>query len=46
MDTLAEPDPYCPVMRGDDRTLAIRLAPQRDLAKLERACTTIVMARG
>ena len=41
----AEPDPYCPVMRGDDRRLAIRLAPARDLAKLESACTTIVTAR-
>jgi len=46
MDALAEPDPYCPVMRGEDRTLSIRMAPQRDMAKLESACTTIVMARG
>lgn len=40
------PDPYCPVVRGEDRRLSIRLAPRRDLAKLESACTTIVMARG
>ncbi len=40
------PDPYCPVMRGEDRRLSIRLAPRRDLAKLDSACTTIVMARG
>lgn len=45
MDALGEPDPYCPVIRGDDRRLSIRMAPQRDMAKLESACTTIVMAR-
>jgi len=45
MDALAEPDPYCPVIRGDDRRLSIRMAPQREMAKLESACTTIVMAR-
>jgi radical SAM protein with 4Fe4S-binding SPASM domain len=43
---LHRPDPYCPVVRGDDRRLAIRMAPLRDLPKLESACTTIVMARG
>jgi radical SAM protein with 4Fe4S-binding SPASM domain len=42
---LDAPDSYCPVIRGDDRRLAIRMAPQRDLPKLESACTTIVMAR-
>ena len=46
MDALAEPDPYCPVMRGEERKLAVRMAPQRNMAKLESACTTIVMARG
>lgn len=45
MDALDEPDPYCPVVRGQDRRLDIRMAPQRDMAKLESACTTIVMAR-
>ena len=45
MDALADPDPYGPVIRGDDRRLAIRMAPQREMAKLESACTTIVMAR-
>ena len=45
MDALDAPDPYCPVIRGDDRPLAIRMAPQRDLPKLESACTTIVTAR-
>ncbi len=45
LDTLDQPDPYCPVMRGDDRRLQVRMAPSRELAKLESACTTIVMAR-
>jgi radical SAM protein with 4Fe4S-binding SPASM domain len=45
LDQPAEPDPYCPVIRGDAKPLAIRMAPSRDLAKLESACTTIVMAR-
>jgi radical SAM protein with 4Fe4S-binding SPASM domain len=45
MEALDQPDPYCPVIRGEDRRLAIRMAPQRDLPKLESACTTIVMAR-
>lgn len=45
MEALDEPDPYCPVVRGDDRRLQIRMAPQRDLPKLESACTTIVTAR-
>ncbi len=45
LDMLDQPDPYCPVIRGDDRRLAIRMAPAREMAKLESACTTIVMAR-
>lgn len=45
LDQPAEPDPYCPVIRGDAKPLAIRMAPSRDLAKLESACTTIVTAR-
>ncbi len=45
MDALDEPDPYCPVIRGDDRPLVVRMAPLRDLPKLESACTTIVTAR-
>ncbi len=45
MDALDQPDPYCPVVRGEDRRLVIRLAPARDLPKLESACTTIVAAR-
>ncbi len=44
-DALDAPDPYCPVVRNDDRRLTIQMAPQRDMAKLESACTTIVQAR-
>jgi radical SAM protein with 4Fe4S-binding SPASM domain len=42
---LDEPDPYCPVVRGDDRKLKVRMAQSRELPKLESACTTIVTAR-
>jgi radical SAM protein with 4Fe4S-binding SPASM domain len=45
MDALEEPDPYCPVVRGGDRRLKVRMARSRELPKLESACTTIVMAR-
>jgi radical SAM protein with 4Fe4S-binding SPASM domain len=45
MDALREPDPYCPVVRGDARHLSIRMAETRDMPKLDSACTTIVMAR-
>ncbi len=46
-DALNDPDPYCPVMRDDDRKLKIqiRMATSRELPKLESACTTIVMGR-
>jgi radical SAM protein with 4Fe4S-binding SPASM domain len=42
---LGEPDPYCPIVRGDGRRLVIRQAPAREMPKLESACTTIVVAR-
>ncbi len=45
LDVLDQPDPYCPVIRGEDRRLQVRMAPSRDMAKLESACTTIVTAR-
>jgi len=45
LEMLDQPDPYCPVIRGEDRRLDIRMAPSREMAKLESACTTIVMAR-
>lgn len=41
---LAEPDPYCPIVRGEARRLEIRMAEGRELPKGESACTTIVMA--
>ena len=44
-DALDRPDPYCPVVRGDDRRLNVRMATSRELPKLESACTTIVMGR-
>jgi radical SAM protein with 4Fe4S-binding SPASM domain len=45
MDALDSPDPYCPVVRGEDRTLKVQMASSRELPKLESACTTIVIAR-
>lgn len=45
MGKLDQVDPYCPVVRGEDRTLAVTMAASRDLPKLESACTTIVQAR-
>ncbi len=45
MDALGEPDPYCPIVRGEQRRLAIRQAVAREMPKLESACTTIVIAR-
>jgi len=45
IDALDQPDPYCPVIRGDDRRLTVRMAASRELPKLESACTTVVMAR-
>ena len=45
MGALDKPDPYCPIVRGDARKLDVRMAPARDMPKLESACTTIVMAR-
>jgi radical SAM protein with 4Fe4S-binding SPASM domain len=43
---LDEPDPYCPIVRGDRQRLELRFLPSRDLPKSESACTTIVMGRG
>ena len=45
LGALGEPDPYCPVIRGDKRKLDIRMAETREMPKLESACTTIVVAR-
>jgi radical SAM protein with 4Fe4S-binding SPASM domain len=45
LGAIAEPDPYCPVVRGERRRLEVQMRPGRDLPKGESACTTIVMAR-
>jgi hypothetical protein len=45
LDQLDQPDPYCPVIRGERRPLEITLAEGRTLAKSDSACTTVVMAR-
>jgi radical SAM protein with 4Fe4S-binding SPASM domain len=42
---LAEPDCYCPIVRGERHSLPVRMATSRDLPKLSSSCTTIVMAR-
>lgn len=42
---LREPDPYCPIVRGESRRLEIRMAPKRDLPKVSSSCTTVVIAR-
>jgi radical SAM protein with 4Fe4S-binding SPASM domain len=42
---VAEPDPYCPITRGETRRLEVRMASGRDLPKVDSACTTIVIAR-
>jgi radical SAM protein with 4Fe4S-binding SPASM domain len=45
LNMLDQPDPYCPVIRGDDRRLEVRMAETRELPKLESACTTVVIGR-
>jgi radical SAM protein with 4Fe4S-binding SPASM domain len=42
---LLEPDYYCPIVRGERPSLAIRMAASRDLPKMNSSCTTVVMAR-
>jgi radical SAM protein with 4Fe4S-binding SPASM domain len=42
---LAEPDSYCPIIRGERPRLQIRMAASRDLPKLSSSCTTVVIAR-
>jgi len=45
LEQLDQPDPYCPIARGELRRLRITLAEGRTLAKSDSACTTVVMAR-
>jgi radical SAM protein with 4Fe4S-binding SPASM domain len=42
---LAQPDYYCPIIRGERPRLAIHMAANRDLPKLNSSCTTIVITR-
>ena len=42
---LLEPDCYCPIVRGERRSLQVRMAANRDLPKLGSSCTTVVIAR-
>lgn len=42
---LAQPDYYCPIIRGERPRLQIRMAAHRDLPKLSSSCTTVVIAR-
>jgi radical SAM protein with 4Fe4S-binding SPASM domain len=44
-DALAQPDSYCPIIRGERPRLEIRMAANRDLPKLSSSCTTVVIAR-
>lgn len=42
---LLEPDYYCPIIRGERRSLQVHMAATRDLPKLSSCCTTVVIAR-
>jgi radical SAM protein with 4Fe4S-binding SPASM domain len=42
---LLQPDFYCPIIRGERPSLAIRMAASRDLPKVNSSCTTVVIAR-
>ena len=44
-NALHQPDFYCPIVRGETQKLEARMAPLRELPKVESACTTIVIAR-
>lgn len=44
-NALHQPDFYCPVIRGEEQRMEIRVASARDLPKGDSACTTIVIAR-
>lgn len=42
---LAQPDFYCPIVRGERPRLQIRMAATRDLPKVSSSCTTVVIPR-
>jgi radical SAM protein with 4Fe4S-binding SPASM domain len=42
---ILQPDCYCPIIRGEQPRIEIRMAATRDLPKLSSSCTTVVIAR-
>jgi radical SAM protein with 4Fe4S-binding SPASM domain len=42
---IAQPDFYCPIIRGEHPRLSIQMAAKRDLPKVSSSCTTVVIAR-
>jgi radical SAM protein with 4Fe4S-binding SPASM domain len=42
---LQQPDYYCPIIRGERRSLQVHMANSRDLPKMSSSCTTVVIAR-
>jgi radical SAM protein with 4Fe4S-binding SPASM domain len=44
-NALLQPDFYCPIIRGEQPRLEIRMSASRDLPKLSSSCTTVVIAR-
>ena len=42
---LHQPDYYCPIIRGERRSLQVHMANSRDLPKMSSSCTTVVIAR-
>jgi radical SAM protein with 4Fe4S-binding SPASM domain len=42
---LAQPDSYCPIIRGERSQLEIRMAASRELPKMSSSYTTVVIAR-
>jgi radical SAM protein with 4Fe4S-binding SPASM domain len=45
LEALPQPDPYCPMIRGERPQLEVRMAANRDLPKIGSSCTTVVIAR-
>lgn len=42
LDRLEQPDPYCPLQRGEEIRLGFEPAPAKDLPRGSNVCTTIV----
>jgi radical SAM protein with 4Fe4S-binding SPASM domain len=45
LEQLDQPDPYCPIIRGERQPLRVNFVAGRNLAKSDSACTTVVMGR-